>query len=73
MEQLKPKELQEIEMDIKNLAVKKCWKINRSGTKVKICRKAENAYDTYLNGNYISTDTECTIAFELMKVLLNKL
>ncbi len=70
MEQLKPTELQEIEIAVKNLAVKKYWKINRSGTKVKICRKAENTYDTYLNGNYITTDSEYTIARELVKELL---
>jgi hypothetical protein len=72
MELLKPKELQEMEMALKNLAIKKCWKINSNGTKVKVCRKAENAYETYLNGNYITTDTEYSIAFELVKVVLNK-
>ncbi len=72
MKQLKPKELQEMETAIKNLAIKKCCKINSNGVKVKVCHKAENTYETYLNGNYITTDTEYSIAFEFVKVLLNQ-
>ncbi len=56
--------------DIEALAIKKTWKINENGNKVKIVRKSETEFDSYLNGNYITTDENWEQAFEIAKTLL---
>ena len=56
--------------DIEALAIKKTWKINENGNKVKIVRKGETEFDSYLNGNYITTDENWEQAFEMAKTLL---
>jgi predicted transcriptional regulator len=56
--------------DIEALAIKKRWKINENGNKVKIVRKSETEFDSYLNGNYITTNENWEQAFEMAKTLL---
>jgi hypothetical protein len=55
---------------IEALAIKMTWKINENGNKVKIVRKSETEFDSYLNGNYITTDENWKQAFEMAKTLL---
>lgn len=56
--------------DIEALAIKKTWKINENGNKVKIVRKSETEFDSYLNGNYVTSDENWEQAFEMAKTLL---
>jgi hypothetical protein len=67
---IKQKILESIEEALSNLQVKKLWKINHEGIKVKVVRKAENAYDVYRNGHFVTTDETSERAFELVKALL---
>jgi hypothetical protein len=67
---IKQKILDSIKEALSNLQVKKLWKINHEGRKVKVVRKAENAYDVYHNGHYVTTDETWEQAFELTKTLL---
>jgi hypothetical protein len=60
----------EVKKSLENLSVKKVWKINCDGTKVKVSRTGETAFDSYLNGNYVTTDETWERAFELVQVLL---
>jgi hypothetical protein len=62
--------IQEIKDAISTLKIKKIWKINHQGTKVKVVRKAENAFDIYHNGHHVTTDETWEEAFELTKALL---
>jgi hypothetical protein len=55
---------------LKNLPIKKLWKINHEGTKVKVKRSAETAFDIYHNGHHVTTDETWESAFELVQVLL---
>jgi hypothetical protein len=66
----KEKTIEAIREALSNLQVKKIWKINHEGIKVKVVRKAEYAYDVYHNGHYVTTDETWERAFELTKVLL---
>ncbi len=59
-----------MQLDIQNLAVKKLWKINENGNKVKVRRDAETEYSIYLDGHYISTLTDWEDTFEMAKTLL---
>jgi hypothetical protein len=70
LEKLRQTDMDRIEAAIKNLAIKKTWKINVNGSKVKVVRKTENEYATYLNGNYITTDEAWKQAFDLSIALL---
>jgi hypothetical protein len=67
---IKEKILYSIKEALLNLQVKKLWKIDHEGIKVKVVRKAENAYDVYRNGHFVTTDETWEQAFELTKVLL---
>jgi hypothetical protein len=67
---LRGKILIEIIEALENLQVKKLWKINHEGIKVKVVRKAENTYDVYHNGHYVTTDETWEQAFELTRALL---
>lgn len=60
----------QIEIDIENLEIKKLFKINENGNKVKVRRDTENAYSIYLNGQYVTTDETWQQAYELTLVLL---
>jgi hypothetical protein len=68
---IKQKILDQMQLDIQNLEVKKLFKINENGTKVKVRRDSENEYSIYLNGNFLTTDATWEAAFELVFVLLN--
>jgi hypothetical protein len=59
-----------MQLDIKNLAVKKLWKINENENKVKVRRNAESNYSIYLNGHYITTLTDWEDTFSMSKSLL---
>jgi hypothetical protein len=67
---IKQKILDQMQLDIKNLAVKKLWKINENENKVKVRRNAESNYSIYLNGHYITTLTDWEDTFSMSKSLL---
>jgi hypothetical protein len=67
---MKKKILDQIQLDIQNLAVKKLWKINENGNKVKVRRNAESEYSIYLDGNYITTLADWEDTFSMAKSLL---
>ncbi len=71
LNQLKQKDILVMQEALQQLPVKKLWKINVNGIKVKVKRDTEKEYATYLNGNYITTDENWQLAFELAKALLN--
>jgi hypothetical protein len=68
---IKQKTIDQMQLDIQNLEIKKLFKINENGTKVKIRRNSENEYSIYLNGNFITIDTTWETAYELVLVLLS--
>lgn len=70
--QLKQKNILEIQKALQQLPVKKLWKINVSGTKIKVKRGGEKEYATCLDGNYITTDENWQQAFELVTALLKQ-
>jgi hypothetical protein len=63
--------MNEIKKSLENLAVKKSWKINFVGKKIKVVRKDISAFDIYLNGHFVTTDENWERAFELVQVLLD--
>jgi hypothetical protein len=67
---IKQKILDQIQLDIQNLAVKKLWKINENGHKVKVRRNAESEYSVYLDGHYITTLADWEDSFNMAKTLL---
>jgi hypothetical protein len=67
---IKEKILDQIQLDIQNLAIKKLWKINENGNKVKVRRDAESAYSIYLDGHYITTLADWKDTFNMAKTLL---
>lgn len=67
---IKQKTLDQMQLDIQNLAVKKLWKINENGNKVKVRRDAETEYSIYLDGHYITTLADWEDTFEMAKTLL---
>lgn len=69
---IKQKIIDQMQVDIQNLEVKKLFKINENGTKVKVRRDFENEYSIYLNGNFVTTDSNWEEAFELALVLLSE-
>ena len=69
---IKEKTITEIKDALSSLEVKKLWKINHEGTKVKVVRKTDDAYDIYRNGHHVTTDETWEQAFELVKVFLEK-
>jgi 3-hydroxymyristoyl/3-hydroxydecanoyl-(acyl carrier protein) dehydratase len=62
--------IDEIKSSLENLSIKKVWKINHDGTKIKVVRKNETTFDVYLNGHFVTTDESWERAFELVQVLL---
>jgi intein-encoded DNA endonuclease-like protein len=71
LQQLKQKDIDAIQQVLEKLAIKKTWKINVAGKKVKVVRSATNEYAVYNDGHYITTDENWQQAFELVKALLN--
>lgn len=67
---MKQKILDQMQMSIQNLAVKKLWKINENGNKVKVRRDAESEYSIYLDGHYITTLSDWEDTFNMAKSLL---
>jgi hypothetical protein len=67
---MKQKILTQMQLDIQNLAIKKLWKINENGNKVKVRRDAEGEYSIYLDGHYITTLTDCKDTFNMAKSLI---
>lgn len=67
---IKQKILDQMQLDIQSLAIKKLWKINENGNKVKVCRDAESEYSIYLEGHYITTLADWEDTFDLAKTLL---
>jgi 3-hydroxymyristoyl/3-hydroxydecanoyl-(acyl carrier protein) dehydratase len=63
--------VEEIKSSLENLAVKKSWKINFEGKKIKVVRKDISAFDIYLNGHFVTADESWERAFELVQVLLD--
>jgi hypothetical protein len=57
--------------ELQNLSIKKRWKINHEGKKVKVVRDAENEYSIYLNGNYISTLTDAEDSTNMVFTLMD--
>jgi uncharacterized protein (DUF1015 family) len=68
---IKQKIIDQMQLDIQNLEVKKLFKINENGTKVRVRRDSENEYAVYLDGNFITTDATWEESFQLAMVLLN--
>jgi hypothetical protein len=68
--ELNAKDLDQISTAIKGLTIRKKWKLNFNGTKVKVVRDNENEFSTYLNGHMITTDDTWQKAFDLVVVLL---
>jgi hypothetical protein len=60
----------EISLALKNLQVKKLFKINENGNKVKVRRDNENEYSIYLNGHFITTLADWEDSSEMVKTLL---
>jgi hypothetical protein len=67
---IKQKILDQMQLDIQNLAVKKLWKINENGHKVKVRRSDESEYSIYLDGHYITTLADWEDTFNMAKSLL---
>jgi hypothetical protein len=67
---IKQKILDEMKVSIQTLSVKKQWKINENGNKVKVVRNAENEFSIYLDGNYITTLMDWEDTFDMAKTLL---
>ena len=67
---MKQKILTQMQLDIHNLTVKKLWKINENGNKVKVRRDAESEYSIYFNGHFITTLADCEDTFNMAKTLL---
>jgi hypothetical protein len=55
---------------IEALAVKGVFKVKEGDNKVKIVRKGDNEFDSYLNGHLVTTDDNWEQAFEMAKTLL---
>jgi uncharacterized protein (DUF1015 family) len=68
---IKQKTIEQMQLDIENLKVKKLFKINENGHKVKVRRDSENEYSVYFNGNFITIDATWQQAFQLALVLIN--
>jgi hypothetical protein len=68
---IKQKILDQMQLEIENLEVKKLFKINENGNKVKIRRDTENEYYIYHDGHFVTTDATWQEAFELAVVLIN--
>jgi hypothetical protein len=62
----------ETQKSLENLSVKKSWKINFEGKKIKVVRKDISAFDIYLDGHFVNTDESWERAFELVQVLLRE-
>jgi esterase/lipase len=71
LQQLKQKDIDAIEQALQQLPIKKIWKINVAGKKVKVVRSAANEYAIYNDGHYITADENSEQVFELVKTLLN--
>jgi hypothetical protein len=67
---IKKKILDQMQLDIQNLAVKKRWKINENGHKIKVRRDAESEYSIYLDGHFITTLADWEDSFNMAKTLL---
>jgi hypothetical protein len=68
---IKQKTLDLVQVSIQNLGIKKLWKINENGHKVKVRRDAENEFSIYLDGHYITTLADWEDTFSMVKDLLN--
>jgi hypothetical protein len=67
---IKQKILDEIKVSIQTLSVKKQWKINENGNKVKVVRNAEKEFSIYFDGHYITTLIDWEDTFDMAKTLL---
>jgi hypothetical protein len=67
---MKQKILDQMQLDIQSLAIKKLWKINENGHKVKVRRDAESEYSIYLDGHFITTLSDWEDSFNMVKTLL---
>jgi hypothetical protein len=70
LQELKQKDINNIEQTLKVLAVQKLWKINVQGNKVKVFRKSVNEYEIYHDGHYVTSDNDWKQAFDLTIELL---
>lgn len=69
---IEQKILDSIQNEFQNLSIKKLWKINHEGVKVKVRRSSETAFDVYHNGHFVTIEDNWKSAFEMVKVLLEK-
>jgi hypothetical protein len=67
---IKQKTIDQIQLDIQDLAIKKLWKINENGHKVKVRRDTKNEYSVYLDGHFITTLADWEDSFNMVKTLL---
>jgi hypothetical protein len=67
---MKQKIIDFMKLDIQNLAVKKLWKINENGHKVKVRRDTESEYSVYLDGHFVTTLSDWEDSFNMAKTLL---
>lgn len=63
--------IEQIKFDIEKLQIKKLFKLNENGNKVKVRRDSENEFSIYLNGNFITIDETWEATFELVLTLIN--
>ncbi len=62
---------EQIRNSLENLEVKKLFKINENGNKIKVRRDNVDEYSIYRNGHFVTTDASWQAAYELMLVLIN--
>ncbi len=67
---IKQKIVDQMQLDIQHLVVKKLWKINENGNKVKVRRDSDSEYSIYLDGHYITTLADWEDTFNMAKSLL---
>lgn len=63
--------MEHIKNEIQQLEIKKLFKINENGQKVKVRRNKEDEYSIYRNGHFVSTDATWEQASEFVITLIN--
>ena len=62
---------EKIELEMQQLAIKKLFKINENGQKIKVRRDNDDEYSIYRNGHFVTTDETWEQASALVLTILN--
>lgn len=62
--------LEQIKFDIQNLEIKKLFKINENGNKIKVRRSTYNEYNIYLNGHQVNTENNWEDSYKMILALI---